>query len=740
MSTELPTPSSRRPMPFRPRSDLVFEHIGFQGTGYWVAKDPVGLKYHRLRNEQYAVLNLLEDGKSLHTLRSELVRQFPTFRPSLADVQRMVVDMHEKGLVLSERRGQGAELLQKAEREGWKKVRQSLQSLLFLRLPGWDPEGVLAAMLPWTRWCFLRRTVVLATLFVLSSLLLLLVNFDEFQRRLPEFQAFFGWPNVLWMWLAIALTKVLHEFGHGLSCKHFGSECHGMGIMLLVFSPTLYCDTSDSWMLRNKWQRMAIGAAGMYVEVVLSAFALWTWWFAPDSTLGYLCLNVFFVTSVSTVVFNLNPLMRFDGYYILSDFLEIPNLRPQAEKLLKETAAQVCLGVEPQYDPFAPQHGRGWFVLYAIASWVYRWVLLLGISLFLYTVLKPYDLQSIGIGLAVVSIGGMLVGGAVTLYKTFTRPREEPLSRPRMFATLLAFSAVGTAIMLVPLPLHVEAPFVLEPRDVRHLHVKTAGTLTEIGTRSGNTVSVDDELLRFESPDLDEEIENLLLEVDVLKRRLDAQVSLRDDASELTTREAIRSAESQIEDLRRRRSDLVLQAPIAGRVVAAEPRPESKIGADAIRLDGWHGTLLERRNLGAFVEPGTRVLSLAPSDEYVAVLYVGQSIRNEVHFDQKVELKIEELPLLKVATEVESVSDRHDAYVPRALSNKYGGELPTLTEDDGRERLVETAYRIVVPIPDDVPVSSLRSGLRGRARFLVWDRTIGQWLWRAFRQTFQFRL
>ena len=126
------------------------------------------------------------------------------------------------------------------------------------------------------------------------------------------------------------MTKVLHEFGHGLSCKHFGGECHEMGVMILVLTPCLYCNVSDSWMLPNKWHRAAIGAAGMYVEVVLASICTFIWWFTEPGLFNYLCLNVMFICSVSTVMFNANPLLRYDGYYILADILEIPNLRQKA--------------------------------------------------------------------------------------------------------------------------------------------------------------------------------------------------------------------------------------------------------------------------------------------------------------------------------------------------------------------------------------------------------------------------
>ncbi|HUG93308.1 MAG TPA: hypothetical protein VML55_20880, partial [Planctomycetaceae bacterium] len=382
-------PSTRRPIPLECRQDLVVERIEYQGIGSFVIKDPVGLKYHRLQPEQYTALKLLDGVRSLEEVRDEVQRQFPTLHLKPVDVQHLITDLHRKGLVYSHRAGQGVELLKQRRENRRRKLLQQLRSVLYLRLPGWDPERALDALyrLAPIRGLFRPWCVAACLVFVASAWLLLLVNFGTFRARLPEFQQFFGWPNLMYMWGTLAVCKVIHEFGHGLSCKHFGGECHEMGVMLLVFSPCLYCDVTDSWMLRNKWKRIMIAAAGMYIEIILSAAAIYVWWNTTPGLIHHLALNVFFVTTVTTVIFNANPLMRFDGYYMMADWLEIPNLRPKSDKLLRDKFAWHCLGIETRPDPFMPETGIGWFVTYAIAAALYRWVILFGITLFLYTVL-----------------------------------------------------------------------------------------------------------------------------------------------------------------------------------------------------------------------------------------------------------------------------------------------------------------------------------------------------------------
>ena len=138
-----------------------------------------------------------------------------------------------------------------------------------------------------------------------------------------------------------------------------------MGIMVLVLTPCLYCNVSDSWMLPNKWHRACIGAAGIYVEVVLASICTFLWWVSEPGLFHNLCLNVMFVCSTSTIVFNANPLLRYDGYYVLADLVEIPNLRQKATTILSRKLGEWCLGLEPPDDPFLPQRNQVFFALYS---------------------------------------------------------------------------------------------------------------------------------------------------------------------------------------------------------------------------------------------------------------------------------------------------------------------------------------------------------------------------------------
>ncbi|MFO1066117.1 MAG: hypothetical protein U0892_19830 [Pirellulales bacterium] len=313
--------SAMRPLRLRCRPDLVANRHRYHGRAYWVVKEPVGLNYFRFHEEEYAILRMLDGKSSLQEIKDRFQAQFAPQRITLQDLQQFVGMLHRSGLVISQSSGQGRQLRRRGDQRKWKELLGKFTNIFALRFRGIDPEKILNALIPFTWWLFTPVCFVLVAMLSLSALLLVGLEYHEFRAKLPTFEQFFAADKWLYLGATMAAVKIAHEFGHGLSCKKFGGECHEMGLMFLVFTPCLYCNVSDSWMLPNKWHRVIIGAAGMYVELILASIATWIWWYSAPGMLNFLCLAVMFICSVSTVVFNGNPLLRFDGYYIVMDIL-----------------------------------------------------------------------------------------------------------------------------------------------------------------------------------------------------------------------------------------------------------------------------------------------------------------------------------------------------------------------------------------------------------------------------------
>ena len=376
------TSSAGQPLRLAKRADLESKRQQYQGRDYWVVKDPITLKYFRFEEEEFALLEMIDGSRSPDQIKREFDYRFAPQKISTQELSQFVGMLYRSSLLVSNAPGQGLQLKQRGDEQRSAQLRQSLSNILAIRYRGIDPDRMLGVLNRWFGWFFSLPAFLLVMLVCLSAITLVIAQFDTFAQKLPSFYDFFSAQNWIWLAVVMAGTKILHEFGHGLACKRFGGQCHEMGVMLLVLMPCLYVNVSDSWLINSKWKRALIAAAGMYVELVLSAIAVFVWWFSHPGLINQLALNLVFVSSVSTVLFNANPLLRYDGYYIVSDLLEIPNLRSKATRILQRTAGQVALGIENQPDPFLPQRNRWIFILYSLAAATYRWVITFSIFWF----------------------------------------------------------------------------------------------------------------------------------------------------------------------------------------------------------------------------------------------------------------------------------------------------------------------------------------------------------------------
>ncbi len=275
--------------------------------------------------------------------------------------------------------------------------------------------------------------------------------------------------------------------------------------MMLVLTPCLYCNVSDSWMLPNKWKRAAIGAAGMYVELCIASIATYVWWFSEPGFVNEMALNVMFVCSVSTLIFNANPLLRYDGYYILSDLSEIPNLRQKATTILSRKLGAWCLGMEEPDDPFLPQRNQVFFALYSVASAVYSWFITFSILLFLQRVFEPYRLQVIGQIIGLAAIGGLVIRPLWKLGHFFWVPGRLEQVKKERFAHLGGGDRGGDLGVSCSCRCRTgfSARSTFEARDAKTVFVEVPGSLVEVKVHPGQAVKKGELLARLENMDLE---------------------------------------------------------------------------------------------------------------------------------------------------------------------------------------------------------------------------------------------
>ena len=503
----------------RMRPDLICSEQRIGSQEAWVVKDPVSLRYFTLTPQEFAILNWLDGENSLQDICREFAAAFPPQRITPAHLQSFFANLYENGLIIAEAPDQGSILLENRERQQRRERLQTWLNWLAIRLPIFDPDRLLTWLEPKVSWLFSRAYLFAWVIFAMFALGFAAYHASEFRAQLPELKELLSPHNLLWMAVAFAAAKVLHEFGHALACKHFGGECHEMGLMLLMFVPCMYCNVTDSWMLENRWRRIAVSAAGMFVEFQLSALAVFVWWFSEPGVIHAIALNTMVVCTVGTLFFNGNPLLRYDGYFILLDLLGIPNLWQESRSALKSTLAKWFL--RPEFvPPTDAQERRRTLIAYAALSIVYRIFVMIAILLFLQRVLIP---KGLGVFIPVV-LATFVVSAAVywfiSLRHFWSRPMAWRQFRSgRVLYAIVAVLTAGCLLFAIPLPCRISAPVLLQPVAAQRVYVSTPGALTRC-IAPGESVATNQEIAHLDDVKLHRDVVRLTGELSVARSRV----------------------------------------------------------------------------------------------------------------------------------------------------------------------------------------------------------------------------
>lgn len=733
--------SSSRPLTVRRRPDLISNRQRYQGEGYWVVKEPVGLQYFRFHDEEFFILNMLDGHVSLQQIKDGFEQRFAPQKITFGDLQQFIGMLHRSGLVISNSPGQGKALRERGRVKKNKETMGKFANLFAIRYRGFDPERILNAILPWFGWMFTIPALIFFCLLLLSASLLLASQYETVYSRLPTFQQFFAADRWLILAATMAIVKVLHEFGHGLSCKKFGGECHEIGFMLLVFTPCLYCNVSDSWMLPNKWKRVWIGAAGIYVEMILASIAAFVWWFTEQgTTINDLCLNMMFLNVVSTILVNGNPLLRFDGYYILMDAMEIPNLRQKATEVLKRSFQQTCLGLELQDDPFLPTRGKFLFALYTVASVIYRWVVVFSICWFVIKVLEPYGLQSVGRIVAVIGFIGLVAQPIIQTWKFCRTPgRLSKVKRTPVLVSLAIASTVIAGVCYIPLPHHIDCAFEVHPSQAGTVYAGTPGRI-QWTVKPRELVQQGDPIAILENPDLEIRLADLTGEEQI------AEVQLRNlnfrrnqerslEAQVETQEELLKSIRSMREKTKEELDRLTVRAKVSGYVIPPPYRQPPDAGDG--RLPGWTGSPLEEKNRRAMLTADDVICEIGSANDLEAVLVVDQGDVRLVREGQSVDLKLDSRRLETFSGTITEMSNQPIASASMSMSSQTGGDLQTeIDPTTGQIKPRSISYQARVPL--QVDGFAIRPGYRGSAKIHVDPMSLGTRLWLVIAKTFNF--
>jgi len=528
------------------------------GAPSWAIFDPVRHTYFQIGQAELALLGAWKQG-SVKELKQRFLQQQgvePDPRAIQVLLQFLVANSLTRvplGDAVKSLKAQA----QARQQTWWQWL---LHHYLFVRVPLVRPDR------------FLRRTVHLVSplftrVFLVCIIAVALVGLYFVSRQwdvfLQTFPYFFSLEGLLVYGLSLAFTKTLHELGHAYAATHFGCRVPTMGVSFLVLMPVLYTDTTDTWKLRSRKQRLLVDGAGVMTELCLASIATLLWSFLPDGPVRSATFVIATTSWISTLIINLSPFLRFDGYYFLSDLLGVPNLGSRAQAFGQWKLRQWLFGLDaPMPEPVSPRTAR-MFAYFAWATWLYRFFLFLGIALLVYY----FFFKAIGILLFVVEIVWFIIMPIWREIKNWWSMRES-IVRSRRSVLSLSLLAIALIAVFLPLDRHVTVPAVLAATHEQPIYAPEAAQVVAIHVKQGDVVRAGQVLFTLRSPVLEQEQREASIRLALLQARMARSVADRVDLAQ--TQELMRSViaeQAQLDGLAKRRALLEVKAPFSGTAV-----------------------------------------------------------------------------------------------------------------------------------------------------------------------------
>lgn len=685
----------------------------FRGETWYILQDHQTGRFHRLSPAANLFVCLLDGRRTVNAVWQTVCERFEDDPPTQDEIIRLLSQLHAADLLASAALPNLDEVAHRHDSQARKNLLMKLRNPMALRFPLFDPDRLLDATIPIVRPLFTVVGFLLWLALIATGIAIAWLEWPALTGGLAD--RVLSAENVLIIFFAYPIVKFIHELGHAYATKVWGGEVHEVGVMFLVFIPIPYVDASASSAFAEKWRRAVVGGAGIMVELALAAGALIFWSLAEPGIARAFAFNVVLIGSISTLFFNGNPLLRFDGYYVLADLIEVPNLGTRANKYLAYVTQRYGFGLHDTPSPTLTDSERKWLFGYAVGSFIYRIFITVVIALFVAT-----KLFIIGVLLAIWGLTNALVLPILKGLKfVFFSPKLRHSRGRAVTLTGGTVAALLAIVFLLPLPHATVARGVVWVPSDAIVRTGTDGFVAEVSEPVdgvGLPVAARDVVVRMEDPVIDARIGVLEARVAEHELRLNSVRAL-DPVQERLVEEQVRHLRAELAFHRERRDQLAVAAPAAGTFVAP----------DAAGLMGRY--LAKGEQVGYVVRDGGLTLRVVvPQTE--ADLVRGDTGAVAVRF-------VHDLATSIPARIVREVPAADRALPSLALSTEAGGDV-VLDPSAGEGQALESLFQFDVALDD--PQAIQRVGERVYVRFDHGREPLAGRLYRSARQLFLSRL
>lgn len=697
------------------RADLIVSPQLYHGQSVYVLKDPVGLTYFRLRPAEYYVLRQMDGHKTATEIEQLAAQRFPEAGLTADEIRSFTTQLMGAGLLLAGDAEAGKRIRGIRDTRRQKMRQAKFRNFLFIKIPVFDPDKFLIWLHDRVGWLMTRPMMIFAVLWMLLSAGMALAHLQDVTRLAFPL---LSWTNAIIFTLVFLAIKVIHEVGHGLAARHHGLEVHETGMMLMVFLPLFYVDTSDAWTLPDKRDRLWITAGGIFIEMLFASVAVWIWWATEPGWVNQMAFNIMLSASITTLLFNANPLLRYDGYYFLMDWVEVPNLQSKSFRFLGQQFDTKVLRVEPNQPPVLEASRMPiFFIVYALAAAAYRAMVLVGIIMIAWHLLDRVGLQAIGALLGTFSFTMMII---LPVYKGIQHIwgiQAQSSTRMAWSAAIgVILAALLTTVWLFPVSETVLHPGIVLADRHQPIYTQVEGTLEEVYVDRGGFVRAGEPIARLSNHSLEDHVANLQLELELMTIQT-AMARQEGKAGEAQAGELKKDQiQEQLTHGLKELDKLVVRASVDGRVIAQD------------RLGKLLGIRIPKgQALGRLVSSAPPRMALIVPQDDAALVKAGDTAK----------MRFWAAPWDEVEGHVVTVERAVLARLPHpALNTAHGGEVDTNPSDPykGEPSRPSVLAWIELDRTDQTQGRWWVDGMTGRARVEVGQTRFGPQQWRRFRQ------
>ncbi len=666
----------------------------FRGERWYLLHDPYNNQFFRVRPAAYAFLLRLGPKRNVESAWKAVLEERPEDAPGQQDVVELMSQLYASNLLFADVPADTAALFKRYKKRRKREVTAKILGAMFARFPLFNPDDLLERIKPFSNTVFSRWGFLIWLAVVVWGVSAVIASSNEF---VAQSRRVLDPSNLPWLFLVTAVMKTFHEYGHMALCKKYGGSVKRAGILLMIFTPMPFADTTSAWNFRERSKRLAVGFGGMIVEVFLASIAGIIWAKTGEGLTSDLAFNAMLVGSISTVLFNLNPLLRFDGYFILSDLSGIPNLYQRSLKFLRYLAERYLFGLRREISP-AEDKTEAWvFGFYGVFGAIYRFVLFGSILIFVWD-----RFLLLGVIMGSVCLVAWVVVPMGKLVKYLVSGPKLHLRRSRAISSVLGIAAfLCLLVRFLPFPHSIRAAGSLEAQQTSALTVGAGGRVVTLLATPGSEVAAGQPLVRLEDPEL--EISGREIEAQLTETRTRIRKAMAEDpASQPVLQGYLDALEKRADELEKRRTSLLVLAPHKGWWVA--PDLEESIGA-------W---IPRGASIGEIVDPEVFEFRVQVPVNRVPQIVSAVESPARVRLDGQPWTRLEVTSRVLVAAAPESVEKRGQE------SESENAKQPSFE------------FRGVIEPSDD---AALLHGLAGQIRFSLPSQSLwlqGKRLWREF--------